>query len=182
MSQLTVTGLVFREIRFRKWSFLLATSAVAAAAAMIFGAEAMLRVDRCVTERFLQQRQSETEISIQAHEEKVNSAGAQLQDAVPMTLGHDFGGLAQLVGRLAQDPHALPEVWFVVHRWCVLAGKFDRPQPSRRDIRVAAQGASAGVRGGGPNEDGPRSKKLGTKRGKSDTVGALTPLRCALRY
>lgn len=93
MSQLTVTGLVFREIRFRKWSFLLATSAVAAAAAMIFGAEAMLRVDRCVTERFLQQRQSETEISIQAHEEKVNAAGAQLQDAVRkqmLTLGFNI--------------------------------------------------------------------------------------------
>ena len=55
--QLTLLGLVIREIQFRKWSFLLATFAVAAAAAMIFGSEALLHVEQRMTERFLQQKQ-----------------------------------------------------------------------------------------------------------------------------
>ncbi len=93
LSQLTLTGLLFREIRFRKWSFLLSTLAVAAAAAMIFGAEALLRVEQCMTERYLRQQHSETVSSIQAHEERVAAAGAQLQDAVRkqmLTLGFNI--------------------------------------------------------------------------------------------
>jgi len=82
LSRLTLTGLIFREIQFRKWSFLLATFAVAAAAAMIFGSEALLRVEQWMTDRYLQQQQSETEKSIQTHEERVAAAGAQLQDTV----------------------------------------------------------------------------------------------------
>jgi len=92
-SRLTLTGLIFREIRFRKWSFLLATLAVAAASAMIFGAEALLRVEQTMTERFLKQIQTETESSIQAHQERVAAAGAQLQDTVRkqmLTLGFNI--------------------------------------------------------------------------------------------
>jgi len=81
-SQLTLLGLVLREIQFRKWSFLLATFAVAAAAALIFGSDALLRVDRWSTERFLHEKQVETERSIQVHEELVATAGAKLQDTV----------------------------------------------------------------------------------------------------
>ena len=91
--QLTLLGLVIREIQFRKWSFLLATFAVAAAAAMIFGSEALLRVEQRMTERFLQQKQEETEKSILAHEELVASAGAKLQDTVRkqmLTLGFNI--------------------------------------------------------------------------------------------
>ena len=92
-SQLTLLGLVIREIQFRKWSFLLATFAVAAAAAMIFGSEALLRVEQRMTERFLTQKQEETEKSIHAHEELVASAGAKLQDTVRkqmLTLGFNI--------------------------------------------------------------------------------------------
>ena len=92
-SQLTLLGLVLREIRFRKWSFLLATLAVGAAAAMIFGSEALLRVDQRLTNDFLQQKQEETEKSIQMHEELVATAGAKLQDTVRkqmLTLGFNI--------------------------------------------------------------------------------------------
>ncbi|HUP77435.1 MAG TPA: hypothetical protein VM260_02665, partial [Pirellula sp.] len=92
-SQLTLLGLLIREIQFRKWSFLLATFAVAAAAAMIFGSEALLRVEQRMTERFLTQKQEETEKSIHAHEELVASAGAKLQDTVRkqmLTLGFNI--------------------------------------------------------------------------------------------
>ena len=91
--QLTLVGLVIREIQFRKWSFLLATFAVAAAAAMIFGSEALLRVDQRMTERLLQQKQEETEQSIHDHEELVATAGAKLQDTVRkqmLTLGFNI--------------------------------------------------------------------------------------------
>ena len=92
-NQLTLLGLVLREIRFRKWSFLSATMAVAAAAAMIFGSEALLRVDQRLTEEFLQQKQKETEESIQMHQELVAKAGAKLQDTVRkqmLTLGFNI--------------------------------------------------------------------------------------------
>ncbi len=92
-SQLTLLGLVLREIRFRRWSFLTATIAVTAAAAMIFGSEALLRLDQRLTEDFLQQKQEETEKSIQMHEELVATAGAKLQDTVRkqmLTLGFNI--------------------------------------------------------------------------------------------
>ena len=92
-SQLTLLGLVIREIQFRKWSFLLAVFAAAAAAAMIFGSEALLRVEQRMTERFLTQKQEETEKSILEHEEVVASAGAKLQDTVRkqmLTLGFNI--------------------------------------------------------------------------------------------
>ncbi len=92
-SPLTLLGLILREVRFRKWSFLLATLAVAAAAAMIFGSEALLRVDQRLTNDFLQQKQEETEKSIQMHEELVATAGAKLQDTVRkqmLTLGFNI--------------------------------------------------------------------------------------------
>ncbi len=92
-SQLTLFGLVIREIQFRKWSFLLATFSVAAAAAMIFGSEALLRVEQRMTERFLSQKQEETEKSIHEHEVLVASAGAKLQDTVRkqmLTLGFNI--------------------------------------------------------------------------------------------
>ena len=91
--QLTLMGLVIREIQFRKWSFLLAIFAVAVAAAMIFGSEALLRVDQQMTERFLQQKQLETERYIQDHEEQVATTGAKLQDTVRkqmLTLGFNI--------------------------------------------------------------------------------------------
>ncbi len=92
-AQLTLIVLVIREIQFRKWSFLLATFAVAAAAAMIFGSESLLRVDHRMTERVLQQKKEETEQSIQKHEELVATAGAKLQDTVRkqmLTLGFNI--------------------------------------------------------------------------------------------
>ncbi len=92
-SPLTLLGLILREIRFRKWSFLLATLSVAAAAAMIFGSEALLRVDQRLTKDYLQQKQEETEKSIQMHEELVATAGAKLQDTVRkqmLTLGFNI--------------------------------------------------------------------------------------------
>lgn len=61
---LTLPGLVYREIRYRKWSFLLATLAVAAAAALILGSEALLMVDQRATVNFLKQKQEETELTI----------------------------------------------------------------------------------------------------------------------
>jgi len=92
-NQLTLVGLVLREIRFRKWSFVVATLAVAAAAAMIFGSEALLRLDQWTTARTLEQKQAETEKSILDHEAKVAEAGAQLQDNVRkqmLTLGFNI--------------------------------------------------------------------------------------------
>ena len=86
-------GLVFREIRFRRWSFVLATFAVAAAAAMIFGSEALLRLEQLMTQKILKEQQELTESSIREHEKQVAAAGAKLQDTVRkqmLTLGFNI--------------------------------------------------------------------------------------------
>ncbi len=91
--QLTLSGLVIREIRYRFWSFLLATFAVAAAAAMLFGLEGLLRLEQRMTANYLSQREEETEQYIQAHERLVATAGANLQDTVRkqmLTLGFNI--------------------------------------------------------------------------------------------
>ena len=92
-SPLTLLGLIYREIRFRKWSFLLATFAVAAAASLIFGSEALLRLEQLLTQQILQQQQDQAETSIREHEERVAAAGAKLQDTVRkqmLTLGFNI--------------------------------------------------------------------------------------------
>ena len=81
---LTLSGLVIREIRFRVWSFLLATFAVAAAAAMLFVSEGLLRMEQRKTATYLSLREEETEHSIQVHEGLVAAAGwaiAQMKGA-----------------------------------------------------------------------------------------------------
>ena len=91
--QLTLLRLVLREIRFRIWGFLLATFAVAAAAALLFGSEGLLRLEQQMTARYLDRRAKEAEHSIQLHEELVAAAGANLQDAVRkqmLTLGFNI--------------------------------------------------------------------------------------------
>lgn len=91
--QLSLSGLVIREIRYRFWSFLLATFAVAAAAAMLFGSEGLLRLEQRRTVKYLNQREEETEHFIQAHERLVAAAGANLQDTVRkqmLTLGFNI--------------------------------------------------------------------------------------------
>ena len=91
--QLTLLRLVLREIRFRIWSFLLATFAVAAAAALLFGSEGLLRLEQQMTARYLDRRAKEAEHSIQRHEGLVAAAGANLQDAVRkqmLTLGFNI--------------------------------------------------------------------------------------------
>ena len=92
-SPLTLPGLIYREIRFRKWSFLLATFAVAAAASLIFGSEALLRLEHLLTQQILLQQQDQAEVSIREHEERVAAAGAKLQDTVRkqmLTLGFNI--------------------------------------------------------------------------------------------
>ena len=91
--QLTLLRLVLREIRFRIWGFLLATFAVASAAALLFGSEGLLRLEQQMTARYLDRRAKEAEHSIQLHEELVAAAGANLQDAVRkqmLTLGFNI--------------------------------------------------------------------------------------------
>ena len=91
--QLTLLRLVLREIRFRIWGFLLATFAVASAAALLFGSEGLLRLEQQMTARYLDRRAKEAEHSIQLHEGLVAAAGANLQDAVRkqmLTLGFNI--------------------------------------------------------------------------------------------
>ncbi len=79
---MTVWKLALREIRHRKFSFLMGVISVTTAVACLVGAQTLLRADRVITEQLLTEKQSEIEHAVAAKEEAVKQAGVELEDAM----------------------------------------------------------------------------------------------------
>ena len=79
---MSIWRLAVREIGHRKLSFLLGVFSVMAAVAALVGAQTLLRSDRLITERLLEQREVEVKEAVAEKEEVVAATGAELQDAM----------------------------------------------------------------------------------------------------
>lgn len=79
---MSVWRLALREIGHRKLSFVMGVLSVLTAVSCLVGAQTLLRSDQVITDRLLEEKQTEVKLAIAKKEEVVKQTGAELQDAM----------------------------------------------------------------------------------------------------
>jgi len=98
--------LILREISHRKWNFVLSVFAVAVAALSIVATDLVLRRDTEVTRVIMAEKQAETEAAIAEKVQRVEAAGADLENAIrKQMLGLGFNVLILPAGQDAAELH-----------------------------------------------------------------------------